>query len=64
VSGETSTIAASAAKSYAKRGNIDGALEYLQRAKDGRYAELARVYTDQEFASLWNDPRLQKIVKR
>lgn len=52
------------AKSYAKRGNVDGALEYLQRAKDGRYAELARVYADQEFASLWNDPRLQKIVKR
>jgi tetratricopeptide (TPR) repeat protein len=52
------------AKSYAKRGNLDGALEYLQRAKDGHYAEMARVYMDQEFAPLWNDVRLQKIVKR
>ena len=51
------------AKSYAKRGNLDGALEYLQRAKDGRYADLAKVYADAEFAPLWGDPRLRKIVK-
>ena len=52
------------AKAYAKRGNIDGALEYLQRARDGRFPEMARVYKDQEFAMLWTDPRLEKIVKR
>lgn len=52
------------ARAYAKRGNIEGALEYLRRAKDGRYADLAKVYTDQEFAALWPDPRLAKIVKR
>jgi tetratricopeptide (TPR) repeat protein len=52
------------AKSYMKRGNIDGALEYLRRAKEGRYPDLARVYTDQDFAALWQDPRLAKIVKR
>jgi hypothetical protein len=52
------------AKAYAKRGNIDGALEYLRRAKEGRFPELGRVYKDQEFAVLWPDPRLQKIVKR
>jgi len=52
------------AKAYAKRGNLDGALEYLQRAKEGHYADLAKVYSDQEFAGLWTDPRLQKIVKR
>jgi tetratricopeptide (TPR) repeat protein len=52
------------AKAYAKRGNIEGALEYLRRARDGRYADLAKVYTDQEFAALWPDPRLAKIVKR
>jgi tetratricopeptide (TPR) repeat protein len=52
------------AKAYAKRGNIEGALEYLRRAKEGRYADLAKVYTDQEFAALWPDPRLAKIVKR
>jgi tetratricopeptide (TPR) repeat protein len=52
------------AKAYAKRGNLDGALEYLKRAKDGRFPDMARVYVDQEFAQLWQDPRLEKIVKR
>ena len=52
------------AKAFAKRGNIDGALEYLKRAKDGRFPELSRVYKEQEFAVLWTDPRLEKIVKR
>jgi tetratricopeptide (TPR) repeat protein len=52
------------AKAYAKRGNIDGALEYLKRAKDGKFPEMGRVYKDQEFAALWTDPRLEKIVKR
>lgn len=52
------------AKAYAKRGNLDGALEYLKRAKDQRFADLSRVYKDQEFASLWMDPRLEKIIKR
>lgn len=52
------------AKAYAKRGNIDGALEYLKRARDGRFPEMGQVYKDQEFAALWLDPRLQKIVKR
>jgi len=52
------------AKAYAKRGNIEGALEYLERAKENHYAELAKVYEDQVFAGLWADPRLQKIVKR
>jgi len=52
------------AKAYAKRGNIEGALEYLRRAKDAHYPDLAKVYTDQTFAALWEDPRLEKIVKR
>jgi len=52
------------ARSYARRGNLEGALEYLQRAKEGRYPDLARVYTDPEFAPLWKDPRLAKIIKR
>jgi len=52
------------ARAYAKRGNIDGALEYLRRARDGRFPEMGRVYKDQEFAILWPDPRLDKIVKR
>lgn len=52
------------AKAYAKRGNIEGALEYLRRARDGRYPEMKKVYEDQEFAALWTDARLEKIVKR
>ena len=52
------------AKAYAKRGNIEGALLYLQRASENHFGELAKVYEDQAFAGLWADPRLQKIVKR
>jgi tetratricopeptide (TPR) repeat protein len=52
------------ARAYAKRGNLEGALDYLRRAKEGRFPYLSRVYTDPEFAALWQDPRLTKIVKR
>ena len=52
------------AKSYMKRGNLDGALEYLRRAKALNYPGLKSVYSDQAFAPLWTDPRLEKIVKR
>jgi tetratricopeptide (TPR) repeat protein len=52
------------AKAYIKRGNVEGALEYLRRAKTGNYPGLKAVYTDQAFAPLWTDPRLEKIVKR
>jgi tetratricopeptide (TPR) repeat protein len=52
------------AKAYAKRGNLEGALEYLKRAKAEHFSDLNRVYKDQEFASLWMDPRLETLVKR
>jgi len=52
------------AKSYMKRGNLDGALEYLRRAKEGHYPEMSSVYKDPAFTALWDDPRLTKIVKR
>ncbi len=51
------------AKLYARRGNMEGALDYLHRAKDGHYPQLSDVYIDKEFAGLWKDPRLQTIVK-
>jgi pentatricopeptide repeat protein len=52
------------AKSYARRGNFEQALEYLSRAKEDRFPDLAKVYADPEFAPLWKDPRLAKIIKR
>jgi tetratricopeptide (TPR) repeat protein len=52
------------ARAYMKRGNVEGALDYLGRAKDGHYPDLASVYTDPEFSALWQDPRLAKIIKR
>lgn len=52
------------AKAYMKHSNLDGALEYLRRAKEQRFPDLAKVYTDPDFAPLWKDPRLAKIVKR
>jgi tetratricopeptide (TPR) repeat protein len=57
-------IAYMIAKSYMKRGNPDGALDYLQRAKDLHYNDLHKVYDDPDFSALWPDPRLAKIVKR
>jgi tetratricopeptide (TPR) repeat protein len=52
------------ARAYAKRGNKDGALDYLRMAKQAHYRDLASVYTEPEFAFLWKDPRLAEIVKR
>ncbi len=52
------------AKAYMKRGNLDGALVSLGKARDLHYYELKQVYTDKEFAPLWDDPRLAKIIKR
>ena len=52
------------AKAYAKRGNLESALDYLERAKEGHCPDMKRVYQEQEFAMLWTDPRLQRMVKR
>jgi tetratricopeptide (TPR) repeat protein len=52
------------AMAYARRGNLDGALEYLERAKYEHFSGLSKVYEEKTFAQLWGDPRLEKIVKR
>jgi len=57
-------VAFTIARAYAKRGNVEGALEYLRRAKEANYPDLKDVFKDQTFAGLWEDPRLEKIVKR
>jgi tetratricopeptide (TPR) repeat protein len=51
------------AKTFARRGNLDGALDYLRRAKENHYSQLGDVYGDKEFAVLWQDPRLAGIIK-
>jgi tetratricopeptide (TPR) repeat protein len=62
--GQSARVSYMIAKAYMKRGNVEGALDYLRRAKDLHYTELANVYADQDFSALWQDPRLAKIVKR
>ena len=50
------------AKAYAKRGDIDGCLQCLKRAKEDGYRNLANVYKDEEFSRLRDNPRLQEVV--
>jgi tetratricopeptide (TPR) repeat protein len=52
------------AMAYARRGNMEGALEYLSRAREQHFSGLSKVYEEKLFASLWGDPRLEKIIKR
>jgi len=52
------------AMAYARRGNMEGALEYLRRARDEHFSMLGKVYEEKLFAPLWTDARLEKIVKR
>ncbi len=50
------------AKVCAIRGDIEGSLEYLRKAKEESYRDLRGVYKQQEFAKLWSDPRLGEII--
>jgi tetratricopeptide (TPR) repeat protein len=52
------------AMAYARRGNLEGALEYLRRARDEHFSGINKVYEDKLFAPLWTDARLEKIVRR
>ncbi len=49
------------AKLYAKRNDLEHSLECLKKAKEEGY-KVAEVYKDQEFATLWQDPRLAELV--
>ncbi|HVT96098.1 MAG TPA: tetratricopeptide repeat protein [Acidobacteriaceae bacterium] len=51
------------AKAYVKRGNLEGALDYLRHAKEGHFRQLSSVWEDPAFAPLWKDARLAEIVK-
>jgi Flp pilus assembly protein TadD len=50
------------AKAYAKRGDIEGCLQCLKRAKEDGYRNLANVYKDEEFSRLRDNPKLQEVV--
>jgi len=50
------------AKAYAKRGDIEGCLQCLKRAKEDGYRNLANVYKDEEFSRLRDNPKLQEVI--
>ncbi len=50
------------AKAYAKRGDVEGCLQCLKKAKEDGYRNLANVYKDEEFSQLRGNPRLQDVV--
>lgn len=50
------------AKLYAKRGDVDGCLRCLSKAKENGYRDLANVYKEEEFSKVWADGRLAQLV--
>ena len=50
------------AKAYAKRGDVEGCLQCLKKAKEDGYRNLANVYRDEEFSRMRDNPRLQEVV--
>lgn len=50
------------AKAYAKRGDLEGCLQCLRKAKEDGYRNLANVYKDEEFSRMRENPRLQEVV--
>jgi Flp pilus assembly protein TadD len=52
------------AKLYARRGDTEQALSFLRKAVEEGYKDLKKVYTDEEFAQVRQDPRFAEIMKR
>jgi len=50
------------AKAYAKRGDVEGCLQCLRKAKEDGYRNLANVYRDEDFSRLRDNPKLQEVV--
>jgi tetratricopeptide (TPR) repeat protein len=50
------------AKIYAKRGDVENCLQCLRKAKEDGYPHLAKVYQDEEFSRMRDNPRLQELV--
>lgn len=52
------------AKMYARLGNFDRSLKYLQRALEDGYKVNEEVYKDKEFAKLREDPRFAELMSK
>lgn len=50
------------AKVYAKRGDVEGCLQCLRKAKEDGYRDLANVYRDEEFGRMRENPKLHEVV--
>ncbi len=50
------------AKIYARRGDVDGCLQCLKKAKEDGYRDLANVYKDEEFSKMRDNPKLHEVV--
>ncbi len=50
------------ARVFAIKGDVNGALDYLKKAKEEGYRDLDSVYKQKEFASLWQDQRLAQLI--
>jgi tetratricopeptide (TPR) repeat protein len=50
------------AKIYAKRGDVDGCLMCLKKAKEDGYRDMANVYKDEEFSAMRTNPKLHDVV--
>jgi tetratricopeptide (TPR) repeat protein len=50
------------AKAYAKRGDLEGCLQCLRKAKEDGYRNLTNVYRDEEFSRLRDNPKMQEVV--
>ena len=50
------------AKIYAKRGDVDGCLQCLKKAKEQGYRDLANVYKDEDFSRMRENPKLHEVV--
>jgi tetratricopeptide (TPR) repeat protein len=59
---ERAQYAYALAKAYAKRGDVEGCLECLKKAKEQGYRNLANVYKDEEFSRMRDNPRVQEVV--
>lgn len=59
---ERAQYAYTLAKAYAKRGDVEGCLQCLKKAKEEGYRSMANVYKDDEFSRMRDNPRLQEVV--